>query len=250
MHVLPRRREMRIAIATLIAIGMAAGCLLGASDAPVQQVQATHTERMDFPSGGTLKMLKSTGDLTIEGWDRSDMEITTVKSTESYHPADRATAANSLDRIRVVTARQGNVLTITTEFPKHNILLRPIRGVSSFELRYVIKVPRNARLIIEHDSGDIFIDDVAGDVHVTDGSGQIMLHMPQDGHYAIDARTGLGAVDSDFAGPEHGRLLDLGHSFVSEGPPAGAQKLYARIGFGDIMILKIRQPAPPAPLDR
>ena len=229
---------------------MAASCLLAASDAPVEQVQATHTERMDFPSGGTLKMLKSTGDLSIEGWDRSDMEITTVKSTKSYHPADRKAAEKSLDRIRLVTARQGSELTITTELPKHNLLLRPIRGVSAFELQYVIKVPRNARLIIEHDSGNVFVDDIAGDVHVKNGIGQITMHMPQDGHYAIDAQTGLGAVDSDFAGPEHGRWFDLGHSFMSEGPPTAAQKLYAHIDFGDIMILKIRQPAPPAPLDR
>lgn len=241
---------MRSAIATLIATGMAAGCLLAASDAPDEQVQVTHTERMDFPSGGTLRMLKSTGDLTIEGWDRSDMEITTVKSTKSYHPGDRKAAAKSLDRIRLVPARKGNELTITTEFPKHTIPVRLIRGVSAFELQYVIKVPRNARLMIEHDSGNIYVDDIAGDIHVTDGSGQIMMHMPQDGHYAIDAKTDLGAVDSDFAGPEHGTWFNLGHAFLSEGPPAAAQKLYARMGVGDITIMKIRQPSPPPPLDR
>lgn len=241
---------MRNAIVAFLAVGMAASCLLAASDAPMEQVQATHTERMDFPAGGTLKMLKSTGDLTIEGWDRSDMEITTVKSTDSYHPGDRAAATKSLDRIRLVTAREGNELTITTEIPKHAIPLRPFMGVSAFDLQYVIKVPRNAKLVIEHESGNVYIDDVTGDVRVTDGNGQIMMHMPQDGHYAIDAKTDVGAVDSDFAGPEHGRLLDLGHVFVSEGPPAGAQKLYARMGFGDITIMKIRQPAPPAPLER
>jgi hypothetical protein len=229
---------------------MAASGLLAANDAPDEPVQATHTERMDFPTGGTLRMLKSTGDLTIEGWDRSDMEITTVTSTKSYHPEDRTAAAKSLDRIRLVTARQGNELTITTQLPKHPLPLRPFVGVSAFELQYVIKVPRNAKLVIEHDAGNIYIDDITGDVHVKDGSGQIMIHLAQDGHYAIDAKTDLGAVDSDFAGPEHGRLLDLGHSFLSEGPPAGAQKVYARIGIGDITIMKIRQPSPPAPLDR
>jgi hypothetical protein len=245
---------MRSAIATLIAVGMAASGLLAASDAPLEQVQATHTERMDFPSGGTLKMLKSTGDLTIEGWDRADMEVTTVQSTKSYHPGDRKAAEKSLDRIKLVTARQGNEVSITTEFPKHALPMRLFRGVSAFELHYVIKVPRNAKLIIEHDSGNVYIDDIAGDVHVTNGIGQITMHMPQDRDYAIDAKTGVGAVDSDFAGPEHGRWFDLGHSFVSgglsEAPSGGAQKLYARIGVGDIAIMKIRQPSPPPPLDR
>lgn len=232
----------------LVLMGVAASCLLLADDAPVDQVQVTHTERMDFPSGGTLTMKKSTGDLSIEAWDRPDLEITTVKSTKSYHPGDRTAAAKSLDRIRLVTDRKDNELTITTEFPKHAIPLRLFLGVSAFELQYRIKVPRNARLIIEHDSGNVYIDDITGDVHVTNGIGQISMHLPQDGHYAIDAKTNLGAVDSDFAGPEHGRFFDLGHSFVSEAPGAGAQKLYARIGYGDITILKIRQPAPPPPL--
>lgn len=241
---------MRSAVVTFLAFGMGASFLLAASDAPDQQVQATHTERMDFPSGGTLRMLKSTGDLTIEGWDRSDMEITTVKLTKSYHSGDRKAAEKSLDRIRLVTARKGNDLTITTEFPKHVLPMRLVRGVSAFELQYVIKVPRHTRVIVEHDSGNVYVDDIAGDVHVTDGSGQIMMHVPQDGHYAIDAKTNLGAVDSDFAGPEHGAWFDLGHSFVSEGSPATAQKLYARMGVGDISIMKMRQPAPPVPLNR
>ena len=76
---------------TLIAIP--AACLLLASDAPIEQVQTSHTEHMDFPSGGTLIMKKSTGDLTIEGWDGSGLEITTVRSTKSYHPEDRAAIA-------------------------------------------------------------------------------------------------------------------------------------------------------------
>jgi hypothetical protein len=241
---------MECMIAKLTLIGIGAACLLLADDAPVEQVQVTHTERMDFPSAGVLRMQKSTGELTIDGWDRPDMEITTIKSTKSYHPHDRAAAVKSLDRIRLLTERKGDELTITTEFPKHVLPLRLLRGVSDFEMQYVIKVPRNARLIIEHDSGNVHIDDVAGDVQVKNGMGQITMHLPQDGHYAFDAKTGLGAIDSDFAGPEHARYFDFGHSYVSEGPPAGAQKLYARMGVGDITIVKIRQPKPPAPLTR
>jgi hypothetical protein len=239
----------------LLLIGIGASALMLAEDAAIVQVEATHTERMDFPSGGVLRLLKSTGDLTIEGWDRPDIEITTVKSTKSYHPSDPSAAAKSLDRIRLVPERKGDELTITTEFPKHEMIARLFLGVSAFEMQYRIKVPRNARLIIEHDSGNVYIDDVTGDVHVKNGIGQIILHLPQDGHYAFDAKCDLGAVDTDFAGPEQGKLFHLGHSYISPAPPAGAppaagvQKLYARMGVGDITILKIRQPAPPAPVN-
>jgi hypothetical protein len=247
------KRQPKIGISNLmlkklLLIGVGASSLLIADDAPIVQVQVSHTERMDFPSGGVLRMKNSTGDLTVEGWDRPDVEITTVKSTKSYHPKDRGSAEKSLDRIRLVPERKGDELAITTEFPKHAMLARLFLGVSEFELRYRIKVPRNARLIIEHDSGNLYIDDVAGDVHATNGIGQITLHLPQNGHYAFDAKSDLGAVDSDFPGPEQGKLFHLGHAYISPQPPTGAQKLYARIGYGDITILKIRQPAPPPPL--
>jgi hypothetical protein len=249
MRAAKRRRKMSNMMIKLALIGMGASCLLLADDAPIEQVQVTHTEHMDFPSGGVLHLKKSTGDLTVEGCDRPDIEITTIKSTKSYHPRDRAAAAKELDRIRLVPERHGDELTITTEFPKHEMLLRPFLGVSAFEMQYRIKVPRNARLIIDHDSGNVSIDDVTGDVHAKSGFGQIILHLPQDGNYAFDAKCDFGAVDSDFPGPEHERLVG-GHGFISEAPPAGAQKMYARMGVGDITILKIRQPAPPAPLIR
>jgi len=78
---------------------------------------------------------------------------------------------------------------------------------------------------------------VTGDVSARDGHGQITFHLAEQGHYAIDAKCDLGAVDTDFTGPEHGKLID--RTLVSEAPPAGAQKLYARMGIGDIMIMKM-----------
>jgi hypothetical protein len=237
---------MKYMMTRLLLIGVGATYLLMADDAPIEQVQVSHTDHVDFPSGGVLHLKKSTGDLSVEGWDRPDLEITTIKSTKSYHPRDRAAAAKTLDRIRLVTERHGDELTVTTEFPKHNVLLRTIRGVSAFELQYSIKVPRNARLIIEHDSGNVAVDDVTGDVHAKNGLGQIILHLPEQGHYAFDTKCDFGAVESDFPGPERGAIV--GRTFVTAAAPTGAQKLYARMGVGDITILKIRQPAPPAPL--
>lgn len=79
---------------------------------------------------------------------------------------------------------------------KHEVLTRLFRGVSSFELQYMIKVPRNARLIIDHDSGNVHVDDVIGNVQVKNGVGQITLHLPEQGHYAFGAKCDLGAVDS------------------------------------------------------
>jgi hypothetical protein len=63
-------------------IGCGAGCLLAAAIEPRQKVQVTKTERIDFPAGGALRLANSIGVLTVEAWDRPDVEITTIKSTK------------------------------------------------------------------------------------------------------------------------------------------------------------------------
>jgi hypothetical protein len=172
--------------------------------------------RLDFPSGGTLHLKQSIGELTVEGSDQPGLAITTIKP----------------DRVRVMAAPQKDEVVVTTIAPKH-----------FSDIEYRIKVPRNARLMIDHNQGDVHIDGVTGEIHVTDHKGQITVHVPQDGQYAIDARAKLGAIDSDFPGREE-RKLKFGHTFVNGASPT-AQKMYLRIGFGDITILAIRRPPSP-----
>jgi len=198
--------------------------------------EVSDTQRIDFPSGGTLRVRNSVGELTIEGWDQPGVEITTVKRSLN--------TAGQLDRVRIAAARKGDEIVVTTELPKHRILVRPFRGTSDFYLEYRIKAPRNARLTVDHDNGEVHISGVTGDIHTTDRMGQITLQLPAEGQYAIDAKSTLGTIDSDFPGNES-RKLKFGHSFVHEAS-SSSQKLYLRIGFGDITILKTPRPVTPA----
>lgn len=223
--------------------GILAASILLVSEVPVEQVQTTHTDHIDFPSAGVLKIEHSTGELSIEAWDQPGIEITTIRSTKSWYVNHRDDVLKKLDQIKLKTDRQGDQVTITTEVPKHDFFTRIFRGVSDFELEYIIKVPATAKLVIEHDTGDVNIFGVTGDLHVKNGIGQINIHVPQDGQYSIDARCDLGAINSDFGDAEHGRVIHK--SMVTQNPPAGTQKLYARQGFGDIVIQKIQIPAYP-----
>ena len=216
--------RFRMTIRILAVLGFGAGCLLLAADEPKQKVQVTKTERMDFPSGGTLRLTKSTGVLTVEAWDRPDVEITTIKSS---------------DNVRVSAERHGDELVVTTDAPRH-------RRFSPFDPEYRIKAPRTARLIAKHGVGDVNIDGILGDIQVTLLKGEIMLHLPEEGRYDITARSHVGNVNSDFPGPEKRRWWLLGHQSASENSQA-AHKLNLRVGFGDIVILKTRVPAPPGP---
>jgi hypothetical protein len=71
--------------------------------------------------------------------------------------------------------------------------------------------------------------------------------LPPEGLYAIDAKSDIGGLVSDFPGRVRRRRWLVGHQFVQE-TSRGAHKLYLRAGFGDIAILKIRTPATPTPL--
>src|ERR1022692_544251 len=232
--------RFRMTIRILAVLGFGAGCLLLAADEPKQQVQVSKTERIDFPPGGTLRLTKSTGVLTVEAWDRPDVEITTIKSTKTeYDAGGRERAKHELNKVRVSAERHGDELVVTTDAPRH-------RRFSPFDPEYRIKAPRTARLIANHGVGDVNIDGILGDIQVTLLKGEIMLHLPEEGRYDITARSHVGNVNSDFPGPEKRRWWLLGHQSASENSQA-AHKLNLRVGFGDIVILKTRVPAPPGP---
>jgi len=239
----------------LAAVGLGTSCLLLAADAPKQdepkqKVQVSKTQRMDFPSGGTLRMKNSVGVLTVEAWDRPDVEITTIKSTKVELDArGREKAMHDLDRVNVATERHGDELVITTDFPRHRPfrVFYPLSGNTSFDLEYHIKAPANARIIADHTLGDVNIDGLIGDIQVNLAQGEILLHLPEDQKYSIHAQSDFGSVNSDFSEPEKRTGWLLGHRSVDENS-AAPHKLNLKVGFGDIVILKIRVPRSPEPV--
>jgi hypothetical protein len=205
-----------------------------------KKMQATNTQRLDFPAGGTLRLPKSIGELTVQGWDQPVLEITTIKWIKITGDKPPKTDARALDKIRVTAERKGNDVSVTTVFPKHFVMVRPFTGLSDFELEYRIKAPREARVEIDHQIGEVHIEGMSGDIHATDGTGQITVAVLPGTPFAIDARSKLGAVDSDVSGSEKNRLK-FGHTFMSQ-PAADTKKLYLRIGFGDISIFETPTP--------
>jgi hypothetical protein len=196
-----------------------------------------------------LRFKNSVGELTVEGWDRPDVEIATIKRTKAeYASRDREKGSRELDRVRIAVERRGDELVITTDFPRHRVLppsslLRPATG---FDLEYHVKAPMNARLAVDHDKGEVHVDNLTSDVHATVLNGGITLHLPQQGVYSIDAKSDFGGVTCDFPGHERRRPWLFGHQIV-QAAPAG-HNLYLRVGFGDITILKIGVPPIPGPL--
>jgi hypothetical protein len=223
---------------------MAATCLWAADDLPKQKAVVTSTEHFDLPAGVALRLNNTIGQLNVEAWDEPGVEIAIVKSSKvELDPKAREKALQELGLVKITGARHGDELVIQSDYPKHRRLARPFTGMTNFDLEYNVKAPRNTRLVIDHDIGQVFVDGLTGDIHATNHMGDVELHLPQDAQYDIDARVKIGAVNSDFPGHEE-RKHFLGQAFAHGGSPS-PHKLYLRVGAGDIIVLKIRKPPTP-----
>jgi hypothetical protein len=231
-------------------LGLCAACVLLASDYGKDYVQITKTQKLEFPAGGTLRLVHSTGEVTIEGWDEPGMELTTtIRSLDGYLTADRDKEKKELDRVQVEAKKNGNELAITTNYPHHRAFpyIEPLSVVTNFYMEYRIRVPRNAKLAILHDDGEVHIDDITGNVQAKARQGLIALRIVAENMPpTIDAKSYIGTVNSDFDGAEKGQKIHFGHTFT-EGAASASQKLDLKIGYGDIVILKAHEPKEPPP---
>ena len=71
-------------------------------------VEVFQTERVRFEPGGVIHVPHSFGSVTVEGWDRPEVEV--VKSRERYYePKHHEQAARGLERVRIVAERQQRI---------------------------------------------------------------------------------------------------------------------------------------------
>jgi hypothetical protein len=236
------RRHISVFVSLCLCVFGLNTALLQADDETKSKAQITKTDRVDFPPGGTLRLDNSIGEMTIVGWDRPDVEITTIKSTKAaYGSQEREKAIQKLNGISIKAERRGDEVVITTEYPGYRVFPPPWpwHNNVNFDIEYRISAPRNARLVIDQEAGEVHVDEIAGDIHATLLKGALTLRLPDDS-YAIDAKSDVGSIFSDFPGQQRSRRLRLGTLFTAQ-PSSAAHKLYLRTGFGDIAITKIRK---------
>ena len=202
-----------------------------------RRVEQTNTERVNFAPGGTINFKGSSGALIVEGWDQSVVQITVSKSLPYDYEAKRKDGATRLERLQVKTEHPSPTeLTISTILPPHHHF--PLKSATgNVTLDYQVQVPRNSKLVIHHGDGYVMVSNVNGEIEATCGRGDIMLLLPDPGPYAIDAKSKLGNVVSDFAGDAHVQHL-VGERYASESP-AKATRIYLRMGFGGITIKEL-----------
>jgi len=220
-------------IAILFALPLLAG------DRSTDPLTATHTDRFTVSAPNTIHLENSFGEVDIDGWDRPEVEVTVVRSTERLYAAKQhAEAQRRLDAVQVTAKQDGNDVIISTAYPPRNGFAHPLARRSDIEIAYTIKAPRTSKLVVDQNRGGLNVSDIGGDIHATVINGQITLTLAAAGQYAIDAQCKIGDVYSDFEGSDR-RFHVLGENFSHPGP---ATSLYLRVRLGDIIIQKLNAP--------
>ncbi len=125
------------------------------------------TQTFSFDPQGLIQLEQSYGDVDIQGWDRPEVEITTIRSTP-----------RKPDNMGITAVKQGeDRLKITTDFPSRK---------SNSDLKYVIKAPAHARLVVHHDMGDVKVTNFMSDIEVTNRIGEIGLTLAEPESYSVE----------------------------------------------------------------
>lgn len=139
-----------------------------------QELERAWYARYPFPAGGSVSVENVQGEISVEGWDRAEVEITAAKIGKDENAR--------LGDVRVVTEVGLNSLTFRTVYPPR--LDKPIR------VNYRLRVPRQVQLSsLRTLEGNIAVHNVEGLVDARTLSGNIE-QMNVSGRVVARALTG------------------------------------------------------------
>jgi hypothetical protein len=180
----------------LLALVFAIAVSLFADTGLPQPVRIETTDHVKFAPGGTIHIEKSSGEVTVTGWDQPEVEVTVVRSL-GYLSQPEAEEKRRLDSVQVTTERKSDAeVTIATKTPPPGFLGHLHLKGTGVTVEYRIRVPRNSNLVIHHD-GYVAVTNVTGNINATDRRGDIVLMLPDLAAYSVDAHARLGVVSSD-----------------------------------------------------
>ncbi len=198
-------------------------------------IDISNTQQVPFQPGGTIRVNHSYGELSVEGWDQPTVELTVTKTPDQLYGAkDQADAAKRVEAVKVTAERKSDTeLEISTTLPHYSRWTHPFGPMAGVWMEYRLRVPRNSKLVIHHENGEVMIGGVTADIEATGNAGDIVVLLPETEKYSIDAKSKFGEVRSDFDGDfRHG--LTKGEYTLTA--PAPAHKIQLRIGRGGIEI--------------
>ena len=211
--------------------------LMAAEDKAAVEVSRSAT--LPLVAGGTVRVDKTWGDVSVEAWDNPTVEVMlTATSKRAYTPAEADEARARLARFDFdAKAASPGEVAVTGVSPNAS-LLRPFGGKSGVSVRYAIKMPRTSSLVLRHDVGDVAVAGVQGDVDVANDTGEIRLKLPMGPGVVVETSSRIGDVElgEELRGKgTFKRRALVGHRFSYQ-PATPERHIKAHVGIGGITI--------------
>ena len=220
----------------LSSIGWASPLAAADGKAPVS---VNRSANLKLAPGGTVRVDRTWGDVTIEGWDKPVVEVAmTATSARSYDEAEAADARARLEKFGFdAKATSAKEVVVTGVSPSAS-LLQPFGGKSGVKMRYSIKVPRNSSLVMRNEVGTVEVSDLTGSVNVESDVGDVHVKVPLGPGAAVEASTRVGEVSVNAEARAKGELRRralVGHSF-SYRPSAPDKRVTVHLDVGTVTI--------------
>jgi hypothetical protein len=202
-----------------------------------KKVETRATQSVDFAPGGDIQLDETIGDVSVVGWDKPQVELTVLKATKKLYGRDEhAEALKELERFSIVMSKEsGNRLLVSATAPSRSLLGQLLKGGTNIELSFILKVPQASNLDIKHKAGDVNVNDIKGNISISNHAGDVGLALSGKERYVVDAKCRLGEVASEFKRKEQA-VADK----VSEpGEQSRTFQVYLRVDVGEIRVAKL-----------
>lgn len=148
--------KQTLAIALLLAAGLSAGA---------QTLREEDSKTYTATSSTELSIDNQFGKITVTDWDQNKVEITYITEVTM---ADEAKARKLMDKIKIDFKEDGKSIKVTTNIGEHgNLNLHNDKDKKqSFSITYIVKCPKNIKVSLENQFGDIILGTLTGTVKV------------------------------------------------------------------------------------
>ncbi len=168
------------------------------------------TDRFDFGSGGTVSVIGApTGSISVEGWQKEEIEITAEIEVQGANEADLAalsqvtgfTLDESLGRASIISVGiHSGTKKARKKLPKHLANL-------PFRIDYKIKVPRYSDVSIDGGNGNLSVAGIDGTLRINFLNSDAKLDLVGGSTYAT---FGAGTVEVNIPSQNwRGRSADI-----------------------------------------
>jgi hypothetical protein len=147
---------------TMLAMSLLLGATMATAGEPYKE---TFSQSYPLDAKGTVALDNVNGDVTVTGWERSEVRVEAVKQCDTK---------DGLSRLKIEVSATPSLVRIETRYPENHGWFG---GHDSCSVNYTVTVPRLAQLDkLELVNGDLSIADVGGGVRAETVNGTLEAH--------------------------------------------------------------------------